>query len=240
MRYAELFENDLTDRLAGLKQQRDALVHRWETTIKPQQSAHPGSEWWSDPEQGGLWNRQIYPLNLQIDDIEAEIKKQARVGMLRTKRDDAGFDTNETLYHGTDAEFEMFDRKKAHTALHIYTSPDLETADKYGKHVYALYGRQDPQAVLTAEDADYKLLRRIYRQGWLKRNYDLSYDDFVERVVDGELYGSNGRLQDDVIGACFGLKFRSVRISDGRPGGGYSDSVIFDDPADLQIVEKLA
>jgi hypothetical protein len=195
---------------------------------------------WDDPEKGGLWHHRIYPLNQKIEGIEAEIKKQARVKTLQGKRGDAGFDTSETLYHGTNAEFDVFDRKKAHTALHIYTSPDLETAEKYGKHVYAVYGRQDPQAVLTAEDADYKVLRRVYRDGRFKRNWDPSYEDFVERVVSGELYGANGRLQDDVIGTCFGLKFRSVRISDGRPGGGYSDSVIFDDPADLQIVEKLA
>lgn len=239
-------------RLADLIKRRDELVHHWNTVIKPTQPPEvheydpeawaASNRWWADPEKGRVWPEQIYPLNQEIEKLEAEVKRQKRTAKLQTKRDDTnGFDTSEVLYHGTDAEFEAFDRKMARTASHIYTSPDLSTSEKYGAHVYAVYGRQEPQAVLTAEDCDYKVLRKVYRKGNYKRNHGLSLNDFAELVTNAELYNYDykGNFQDEVVDDCLALGYRSVRITDGKPGGGYSDSVIFGDPANLEIIEKV-
>jgi hypothetical protein len=250
MRLSELLTEDTSDDLVALKQQRDALLRQWDQikltepkgtdTGKGYSIARPDeSAWWSDPERGGFWPQRIYPVNQEIERLETLIKKQHRVAILKTKGSDDGFDTSEILYHGTDADFETFDRTKARTAAHIYTSPDLETSEGYGDHVYAVYGRQQPQAVLTAEDCDYTLLRRIHRRGF-KKAHGLSYKEFVDLVTDAGLYGSNGSLQDDVASTCFDMGYRSVRITDGKPGGGYSDSVIFNDPTNLQIVEQVS
>jgi hypothetical protein len=195
-----------------------------------------------DPERGRFWELNVYPLNQQIEQLEAKIKREQRMGLLHAKAGTVvGFNTSEVLFHGTNADFETFDRAKGRTAEHIYTSPDQDTAEKYGDKVYAVYGRQAPQADLTADNSDYLLVRRIHRYGGFKRGWDLSTRQLAELIFDAELYNysSSSRLQDEVIGTCFDLKYRSVRISDGKPSGGYSDSVIFDDPADLQIIERV-
>jgi len=103
-----------------------------------------------------------------------------------------------------------------------------------------MYGRQQPQADLTAENCDYMLLRRLHEEGQFEDTWDLSLEELHDKIVQGELYGLSSRLQDDVVGECLGMGFKSVRISDNIPGGGYSDSVIFGDPDDLQIIEKIA
>ena len=153
-----------------------------------------------------------------------------------------GFTTSEILYHGTNEEFDAFDRMKAKTARHIYTTPDIETAKQYGRHVYVVYGRQSPQANLTAENCDYELLKKLYEEGEFESGWDLSFDDFHERITSGELYGATGGFQNEVIETCLGMGYKTVRITDGIPGsyGGFGDSVIFDDPNDLKIIKKLS
>jgi hypothetical protein len=256
---------DQSGELADLYRQRDVLMKHWqaiEATKPPDPfgdhsvdyAANPGmfdvhnklanerSRWFDDPERGGFWPKFIYPLNQQIEKLETDLKKQRRIGSLQSKRgNEHGFDTSEILYHGTDVEFEEFDRSKARTAAHIYTSPDMDTAKGYGSIIYAVYGRQHPQADLTAENSDYGLVRRIHRHGF-KRSYSLSMKDLAELIFDGQLYQSQAGsgLQDDVVSTCLEeLKYKSVRLSDGIPGGGFSDSVIFGDIDDLQIVERI-
>lgn len=71
-----------------------------------------------------------------------------------------GFDveSGRELYHGTNEEFERFDRARSRTAAHIYTTPDPITASGYGRHVYLVAAKQEPQADLTE---DYELLGRV-------------------------------------------------------------------------------
>lgn len=244
MKYHEIIRENDANELAELKSQEYLLLQKWYAIIakKPPEGSPELSAFWDDPNRGKVWFDQIRPLQQKINDIVTEIRKQARI-KTSAKKANGGFDTHEILYHGTNEEFDQFDRSKSRTAAHIYTSPDKETAEQYGDHVYAVYGRQQPQAVLTAEDCDYRTLRRVYKYGGFKRRWDLSFDDLAELVIESNLYNysSSSGLQDDVIDTCFSLKFRSVRISDAIPGGyGYSDSVIFDKPEDLQIVERLA
>lgn len=254
LNWLRLVEQDNgTAELNDLYQQRDALLKQWQSikaTEPPTRdtgqgySVHtPDSHAWSvDPERGLFWNQRIYPINQKIEQVEAAITKQRRQDALKAKRgSDEGFDTSEILYHGTDTEFENFDRSKVRTAAHIYTSPEIETARHYGHIIYAVYGRQEPQAVLTAEDMDYDLARRLHRRGAFRKHWGLSLVDLTELISNGELYSynSNSRLQDDVIDTCLSMKYKSVRISDPVPGGGYSDSVIFSDINDLQIVERV-
>jgi|LakMenEpi03Aug12_release.lakeMendotaPanAssembly.Ray.scaffolds.fasta_scaffold462871_2 hypothetical protein len=59
-----------------------------------------------------------------------------------------GFNTDVVLYHGSPEVFTRFDKRKARTAEHIYTSPDYETAGAYGQHLYACVGRTRPLADL--------------------------------------------------------------------------------------------
>lgn len=199
--------------------------------------------WYSDPTLGGFWEQNIYPLNTEIENLEAKIKKQRRVGLLQAKAGTiADYDLNEVLYHGTNVDFEKFDRSKVRTASHLYTSPDLETSQAYGDIVYAVYGRQQPQADLTIEDADPALMKKVYQRGQIKKGWDISFRDFYDLVTNGELYSyaSHSGLQDDVVSTCLDtLKFRSVRITDAKPGGGFSDSVIFGNVDDLQIIERV-
>ena len=244
MRYHEIISEGRDDELTTLKTQEAVLLKKWYIIIaqKPAEGSPDLGAFWDDPQRGKVWFDQIYPLRTRIEALTAEIRKQSRVKTLNKRESNDGFDTNEILYHGTNVEFDQFDRSKARTAAHIYTSPDQATAEQYGDTVYAVYGRQRPQAVLTAEDCDYRVLRRVYKHGGFKRGWDLSFNDLADLITDGNLYNyaSKSTLQDEVIDTCFSLKYRSVRISDGVPGGnGYSDSVIFDKPADLQIVEKL-
>lgn len=252
--WIRLVEQEINTGLDDLYRERDALIKRWDTIKVTRPEAHDTglgysiqtpelTAWESDPERGGMWTQRIYPLNQKIEQLEKKTKQDRRTKALTAKRGtDEGFDTSEILYHGTDAEFETFDRAKTKTAAHIYTSPDIDTANEYGINVYAVYGRQEPQAVLTAEDMDYDLVKRVHRKGAFRKNWGLSLNELTELISNAELYswGSNSRLQDYVIDTCFELKFRSVRITDGIPGShGYSDSVIFDNASDLQIVEKV-
>lgn len=242
-------DDDLAE-LAQLHQQLAVLMTRWEENkkIKPQAndtgqgySTHTADSlaWYNDPQLGRLWELSIYPLNQRIEQIEAKIKKQKRIAILHTKAgSDAGFDTSEVLYHGTNVEFDTFDRSKTRTAAHLYTSPDIATARGYGDIIYAVYGRQQPQADLTIESDDYPLMRTVYRRGLFKKNWNLSLADFTELVHEAQLYKTNSSMQDDVVSTCLALKYKSVRITDGVPGGSFSDSVIFGEASDLQIIER--
>jgi hypothetical protein len=248
-------EDDIA-KLASLQQTLATLMTRW-ADIKAAQppdidtgkgykvSSPDLNAWMFDPERGLFWNQQIYPLNQQIEQLQNKIKSEKRVGLLRAKAgSDNGFDTSETLYHGTSAQFDTFDMTKNRTAAHIYTSPDIETARSYGNNVYALYGRQQPQADLSIESENYALVKKVYRRGGFKRYYQLSAEEFSELVFEGELYQHHGnsRLQDEVVSTCLSMRFRSVRITDRTPGGArnaFSDSVIFGNPTDLQIIEQV-
>src|SRR5690348_10363221 len=87
----------LEQKLAALIQRRDELVHHWNTVIKPTEpqpaTASWGGkvhtldtmQWWNDPERGALWNKQIYPLNQEIEALQAEIKSQRRTAKLKAK-----------------------------------------------------------------------------------------------------------------------------------------------------------
>lgn len=71
-----------------------------------------------------------------------------------------GFDVTPgmELYHGTNEEFEKFDRSFSRSASHIYTAPDPITSSGYGRNVYLVAGKTQPQADLTE---DYQLLARM-------------------------------------------------------------------------------
>lgn len=85
-------------------------------------------------------------------------------------------------------------------------------------------------------------MKRIHRAGRFKSIWDLTAADLAELTFEGQLYSynTNSRLQDDVIDTCFGMGFKSVVISDAIPGGGFSESVIFENCEDLFIAKKLA
>lgn len=233
-------ESAYEDELRNIDQQLEPLMKRWQEIVATQVR---DPDWQNDPARGGLWPQTIYPLNQRKRELEKLISQERRTAKLQALRDSNGFDTNEILYHGTNVEFTEFDRQKARTAAHIYTSPDLETARAYGHIVYAVYGRQEPQADLTIENSEnpafWTLCRRIHRRGRFKSSYDLSLNEFVEKITDGELYETSGQFQDAVVDVCFDMKFKSVRITDKKPGGGYSDSVIFGNGNDIQIIERV-
>jgi hypothetical protein len=65
------------------------------------------------------------------------------------------------LYHGTNEEFDKFDRSFSRSASHIYTSPDPITSSGYGRNVYLVAGKTQPQADLTE---DYELLGKIAKE----------------------------------------------------------------------------
>ena len=70
----------------------------------------------------------------------------------------SGYDVDDLLYHGTNAEFDKFDRSFSRTASHIYTTPDPNTASNYGKNVYKVAPRIKKMADLIE---DYELLNRL-------------------------------------------------------------------------------
>lgn len=93
--------------------------------------------------------------------------------------DSIGFDTNEILYHGTNiSNLIEFDRKYLKTARHFYTTPDEETARYYGKYVYKLYGKQDPQLDLVNLGIhDIKVIKEIFND---------IYEDYIDHVKDND------------------------------------------------------
>lgn len=98
-----------------------------------------------------------------------------------------GFDLDHLLFHGSDRIFDQFDISKVETADHIYTSPDPDTAGFYGKHLYLVAGRQDPQADLID---DWELITKIA---------DTFADDFHDAVeTDEDLAELADSLQDEV------------------------------------------
>ena len=241
--------------LTRLQQQLAALILRWQeiNDTKPEGldtgkgysvETEATRAWHDDPARGRLWELEIYPLRKRVEQLEKSLVAQRRKSKLVGKAGSTnGFDTDEVLFHGTAADFTSFDRAKSRTASHIYTSPDIKTAKTYGPNVYAIYGRQRPQADLTIETSDYGLLRKIHRKGSLKAEYGLSLDDFSEMVFGGDLYQSSAGsgLQDYVIDTCFSMGFRSVRLTDRSPTGAdkaFSDSVIFEKSDDLTIIER--
>jgi hypothetical protein len=78
-------------------------------------------------------------IEFNLDDLDPEVIEKLK---------NSGFNTDVVLYHGSSAIFTSFDKRKARTAEHIYTSPDYETAGAYGKHLYACVGRTRPLADL--------------------------------------------------------------------------------------------
>jgi hypothetical protein len=96
-----------------------------------------------------------------------------------SKVDYTEFDTNEILYHGTNIDNILeFDRKYLKTARHFYTTPDIETAKYYGKYIYKLYGKQQPQLDLfdlTIQNT--KILTEIFNDIYL---------DYVDYVIDSD------------------------------------------------------
>lgn len=92
----------------------------------------------------------------------------------------------EHLFHGTDASFEEFDRSKARTARHIYTSPDPETASFYGKNVFQCEAR-GPQADLTGDDVESSKLIHRLAEIYADRFYDAVNDDETLKAIRQQL-----------------------------------------------------
>jgi hypothetical protein len=136
---------------------------------------------------------------------------------------------SEILYHGSNIKFDRFDVSKRKTAFHIYTTPSLKTAQTYGKFIAKVQGNQQPQADLSAENFDYTAAKRIWQQTGITD----TLDEFVE-ILEGDLYGGSGSLQNEIVDGAFSLGYKSVRFDDVS-----SQSVVFDDPEDVKIIEWI-
>lgn len=99
----------------------------------------------------------------------------------------------ETLYHGTDAEFEKYDKRFLKTADHIYTTPDPNTASNYGKNVYVV--RADLGRVADLID-DYAVIGKVAKEVAYKFEDSVKYLDSLEDVQDHLRYLD---LDDDRI-----------------------------------------
>ena len=149
----------------------------------------------------------------------------------------------EILYHGSKVDnLDRFDMSKAKTAKHIYTSPDRETAQGYGKFLYRVYGSTQPQFRLdpeyTVEEA--KVYQTLFDQVGYDFDFGLDFDEFVHIITGGQMYqvGGNQHFQNAILDELFSMGYRSVRMTDMGFGGGMSVSVVFNNPDGLRF-EKL-
>lgn len=110
-----------------------------------------------------------------------------------------GFDAS-PLYHGSKAEFSVFDPNMARTAKHIYTSPDVNTASAYGDNVYECIAIQKPQANLID---DYKLIAELA---------ETFVDYFIDSVeMDRDLFALAQSIKDELQAADPELEYEDAR-----------------------------
>lgn len=171
------------------------------------------------------------------EEIAGILKNSGQIKILESSESSieipSGFD-KEILYHGTNVMFDEFDSTKRRTARHIYTTPDLNTAKGYGRYVLRLYAKQAPQANLEGEAFDYDAARKIWQNLGLEDDY--TFDEFIELLGSGNIYNghASSSLQDAILDAAFDLGYNSVRLFDTS-----STSVVFDDPKNLKIIERI-
>lgn len=148
----------------------------------------------------------------------------------------------EILYHGTDGDFDTFNRDYAATAKHIYTTPQYEVAAQYGNRVLTFRGNIGRCFDMRPENLDveqYQVLRRVFEEigpDWCFEELD----EFLEVVTDGKMYqfGGNQWFQNGVLDEIFSLGYDSVWMIDAGFGGAIAESVVFADPARLVRINR--
>lgn len=88
------------------------------------------------------------------------------------------------LYHGTTKEFDAFDKSKAKTSKHIYTTPDIRTASYYGSNIYELEIVGEPKVANLFDD--HRLIEKLSEIFW---------EDFAdEALIDADIQTAIGIL----------------------------------------------
>lgn len=161
------------------------------------------------------------------------------------------------LYHGTLAEapFDRFDRSHAQTASHIYLTD--EPACALGYAMGSRSPQPDPTVLVVQADLgrhlnllpddmglpEWKALSKVAAN--LAQDWGLEPRELEDKIIGGELYdyASSPQLQNQVLDEFFSLGWNSVRFLDRAPAGclaAYPSSFVFEDPARLRIVGRLA
>lgn len=157
-----------------------------------------------------------------------------------------GFNVTEMLYHGSFWDFDEFTTRHEGTSKYLFTSPQRNFADEYGRYLYTCFGRQDKQVDLRSNGKVVEKLVRAHLDTFLERyrhqikstreqgRKDEAFRLGVKCFKQGSLYSGHDGLQDDILRECFSLGYTSVRMFDVRPG----ISVIFKNREDVVIVKK--
>ena len=144
------------------------------------------------------------------------------------------------VYHGSGANFDVFDPSKAKTAEHIYTSPDAGDAGQYGKPMEFMAKPGNPIDLTSdnmTREGMAKLKAAANDLGLTHEN--MTFDDWYQQVFEpGQMYQYYGRQneQNQLMRELFGSGNDAVRIPDAGFGGGMSNSWVFENPKLLQRV----
>lgn len=158
-----------------------------------------------------------------------------------------GYNVREMLYHGSFWDFSSFTDVHKGTSKYLFTTPQKQTADTYGRYLYTCYARQDKQVDLRSNRKVVEKVIRANIDAVLERHRfqlkskreDARKEEAFRYGVKylsqhGPTYNGGDDLQNDIISECFGLGFTSIRTYDCRPGV----SVIFKNREDVIIVRK--
>lgn len=158
-----------------------------------------------------------------------------------------GFHVREMLYHGSFWDFKSFSDIHKGTSKYLFTTPQKQTADTYGRYLYTCYGRQDKQVDLRSNRKVVEKVIRANIDAVLERHRhqikstreDARREEAVRYGIkylseNGPTFNGGDDLQNDLLTECFALGYTSVRTYDCRPGV----SVIFKNRDDVIIVRK--
>lgn len=144
------------------------------------------------------------------------------------------------LFHGTDADFNDFDRSKLVTAGHIYLTPIKDDAEKYGSNVlvFDFHGNLIDLRPENRGIQEQKILLNAYNQGQLDEYFE-NFEDFEEAFDNGDMYQTFASqiVQNDVIQTLFDITgVDALWIPDAGFSGGMSESVVIDNLDSLQRI----
>jgi hypothetical protein len=143
--------------------------------------------------------------------------------------------------HGTNAQFDEFQRGMGITAKHIYTTPENFASDAalYGKNL--IKAEASPKRMI--DFSDYDKLDKITTNAIKKAAKDAgitdkyySFETFLNDLMTGQMYqvGGGQRTQNAFLSELFS-KYDAVKMPDASVSGGLSQSVVFENPSLLKI-----
>ena len=143
--------------------------------------------------------------------------------------------------HGTNAQFDEFQRGMGVTAKHIYTTPENFAADAalYGKNL--IKAEASPKKMIDFSDYD-KLdktttnaIKKAAKDAGITDKY-YPFETFLDDLMTGQMYqvGGGQRTQNAFLSELFS-KYDAVKMPDASVSGGLSQSVVFENPSLLKI-----